>query len=73
MANAFRKLTNANKVTILTDWFNSPTNRSDILYFQLSDIDGKQLVQQAFGANLLVQYTKVDDNTGQITFQQVLT
>lgn len=73
MANAFRKLTNANKATILTDWFNSPTNRTDILYFQLSDMDGKQLVQQAFGANVLVSYTKVDDNTGQITFQQILT
>ena len=73
MANAFRKLTNGNKAAIILDWFNSPTNRSDILYFNMSEMNGNDLVHAAFGANVLVTYTPFDANTGQITFQQILT
>lgn len=73
MANAFRKLTNGNKGTILADWQASPTNRTDILYFQLSEMDGKTLVTQAFGAGVLISYIPLDAYIGQITFLQILT
>lgn len=73
MANAFRKLTNGNKAAILADWQASPTNRTDTLYFQLSEMEGKVLVAQAFGANVLISYVPLDAYTGQITFLQILT
>lgn len=70
---ATRKLTEQNKVAILTDWFLSPTNRLDILYFSQSEINGTNLEREAFGKGLLVSFTVVDAIIGQITFVAVLT
>lgn len=70
---ATRKLTEQNKVTILTDWFQSATNRADILYFAQSEINGNNLQKEAFGKGLLVSFSSVDSNIGQITFVAVLT
>lgn len=70
---ATRKLTEQNKVTILTDWFQSATNRADILYFSQAEVNGNNLQKEAFGKGLLVSFTPVDSNIGQITFVAVLT
>jgi len=71
MAN--RKMTNANKVALLTDWFVSPTNRGDILFFILTDVNGEQLVSDAFGKGLMIAFTRVDNLMGKIAFIDVLT
>lgn len=71
MAN--RKLTNANKATILLDWFNSPTNRADILYFTKSEVSGVETQRIAFDRGLLITISDYDNLTGKITFGEILT
>jgi hypothetical protein len=70
---AARKITGGNIVATLTDWFVSPTNRGDTLYFLNSELDAKQIQQQAFYKGLLISISAVDQYTSQITFVNVLT
>jgi len=70
---ASRKLTNANKGPILLDWLNNDTNRQDILYFMLNEMDGHNLVKEAFGRGLLIDFDILNEDTGKITFIDILT
>ncbi len=67
-----RKLTNANKVAILTDWLNSPTNRGDVLYYILTEIGSVELQNNCFYRGLLISVTPFDEFVGKVTFVDVL-
>lgn len=53
MANI--KLDNENKESLLLDWKNSVTNRSDILYFIKEDVNLVELERLAFSIGVIIK------------------